>query len=144
MGFATRMVRSFKSMDDKYKPEFFFEETKKERMRRYTFSYNYGRDTYKRIHWDLERKIMVLCSAKLAEHFEFYTTFVEVGKLSKVVFYSRPIRNGDYTTVYEVGSSLLQDSEIFDREAFMQGFNACMRRGTGISFGKSKAKPVVV
>ena len=50
MGFATRMMRSFKSMDDKYKPEFFFEETKKERMRRYTFSYNYGRDTYKRIH----------------------------------------------------------------------------------------------
>ena len=113
-------------------------------MRRYTFSYNYGRDTYKRIHWDLERKIMVLCSAKLAEHFEFYTTFVEVGKLSKVVFYSRPIRNGDYTTVYEVGSSLLQDSEIFDREAFMQGFNDCMRRRTGISFGKSMAKPVVI
>lgn len=82
MVFATRMVRSFKSMDDKYKPEFFFEETKKERMRRHTVSYNYGRDTYKRIHWDLERKIMVLCLAKLAEHFEFYTTFVEVGKLS--------------------------------------------------------------
>lgn len=144
MNLATRMVKCLKSMDDKYRPELFFEEKKKERMRRYTLSYNQGKDTYKKICWDVGRKIMVLCSAKLAERYECYTTFKEVGRIINVVFYCKPIRNDGYTTAYVVGNAFLQNSDIFDREAFLQGFNDCMRCRTGITFGKSKVKPVVI
>lgn len=130
--------------EDKYRPEVFFEETKKERMRKHLTSYNFGVNSFKKLRCDLERRIMILYDAKLSEHFEFYTTFAEVGKILKVEFHCRPFGKGDYRADYKVGTTFINQNESIDREAFMQGFNDCLRKRTGLCFGKSSRKPVVI
>lgn len=137
-------MESFWQDDKNQRPTVFFADQKKESMRKLAFSRNLAVKSYKDIHIDLERRLMILWAAKLGEHYELYVSSTSNDKFVQFIFYCRPIRKGGCTTAYEVGKCYIRQSTDFEKEAWLQSFNDCMRRRTGLSFGKSPKKPVVI